>query len=779
MGPAVGSTQEAEPLPYSVEINGQASGDALLLRLPNGALLAHEDDWIRWRLKLPTGQPYVMNGERYWNLGVAPGFAAKMNPQLQRAQFQFAAAAFSASVYDLNPRKLAAAQPSTEVGGFLNYEAVGTHNAFRDGGEASSVNAGIEGGFFNARGVATSQWLGLNLDESADEGVAGATARRRILRLDTSWRSDFPDEMTTLQVGDAVGGTGLWGRPARFGGIQWARNFSTQPGFVTLPQPSVRGESALPSVLDLYVDGIRRRTLETPPGPFTVENVPVLNGQGQVEVVVRDFLGREFVLTQPYSTTSRQLRQGLHDFSYEIGFVRENFGRTSDDYGRLVATGVHRYGFDDALTGEVRAELRESDSGTVGLGAILGAGDAGIFSSAAALSAGDGNTGGLGLVGWERIMRRRLSLGLRGVFTSRDFEQTGLAEGARPASRQVAANVGFALGRQVNVGFGYVNQHNRTPATTTEAVTGTVTTRLGFASLAFRAIERFSPDRDYTLAVYLAVPLQYRTSGSAGYDYQRDEAGAWSGRSSARVQRNIPDGEGWGYRAALLDTAGTDGSDAGRGEVGAGVNLPYGTYVAEASVLDAVTSYRGTVSGGFGALGDRVFASRKILNSFGIVDAGTADIAVYVNNQLSGRTDSAGRLVLPNLLAYQGNSIRIDADELPMDYEAQQTEVTGVPYFRSGIVIPMNVRRSLSALIVVHLPDGRPLPPGAVARLQGQDRDFPVGKNGQIFVSGLQTGPNDLSIDLAEGPCTLRVEIPEGIAFQASLGPFRCAQQPN
>jgi outer membrane usher protein len=82
---------------------------------------------------------------------------------------------------------------------------------------------------------------------------------RHLLRLDTVWSRDWPDEMVNVQIGDTQGRGGWWGRPVHFGGLRLGRNFATQPGFVTTPIPLLESEAALPSMVELFIDGVARR----------------------------------------------------------------------------------------------------------------------------------------------------------------------------------------------------------------------------------------------------------------------------------------------------------------------------------------------------------------------------------------------------------------------------------------------------------------------------------------------------------------------------------------
>src|SRR5690606_33986532 len=116
----------------------------------------------------------------------------------------------------------------------------------------------------------------------------------------------------------------------RFGGVQWATNFATQPGFVSLSRPAMQGEAALPSTLELYVNDTLRLKRDVPAGPFSIQDLPVMTGRGEARLVVTDLLGREQVIVAPYYASPRLLDPGLNAWSYEIGAVREDYGLFSN-----------------------------------------------------------------------------------------------------------------------------------------------------------------------------------------------------------------------------------------------------------------------------------------------------------------------------------------------------------------------------------------------------------------------------------------------------------------
>jgi outer membrane usher protein FimD/PapC len=80
-------------------------------------------------------------------------------------------------------------------------------------------------------------------------------------------------------------------------------------------------------------------TSSVQPGPFQLTNVPIVTGAGQMQLVVRDLLGRETVISQSYCIAPVLLAPGVTDFSFEAGALRENYGTTlpSGVYSRVIS----------------------------------------------------------------------------------------------------------------------------------------------------------------------------------------------------------------------------------------------------------------------------------------------------------------------------------------------------------------------------------------------------------------------------------------------------------
>ena len=731
---------------YAVRVNGQDFGEPRLLRLPDGRLLARRVDLEEWRLRIPDVKPMLFRGEEHYPLDAFEGIAYRLNEARQELSLEIAPQYFTATVVEGTPSRFAPPVPPG-IGGFGNYDLF--YNATND---AKRLDGLFEAGLFSRLGVGVGSFL-----------VQEIGAQSRLVRLDTTWTRDFPGETKTLTLGDTAGASGVWGRPVRFGGLRYGSNFATNPGFVTFPLPALKGEAALPTTTELYVDGILRQSSTVPPGPFRITNVPVVTGQGEVRLVVRDLLGREQVISQPYYATSRLLREGLTDESNEIGMVRNNFGIRSNDYGRFMAVAQRRRGFSDSVTGDVRAELLR-DQQTVGAGGSVAFTSIGVFTGAGALSHSDQGSGALVLSAFER-QTRGVSFGLSSQWTSAGFVQLGLQPGQLAPLRVMSGNIGVSPGGYGSLGLSYVRQDNR-DRPSSEIVSGSYSLTIAkSAALIVAAFRTLTGERTQALAITLSLGFGERSSASVNYSAQPK-----ANQILLQVQENLPAGSGAGYR--MLAGTGTQGD---REEASLAMQSDTGTYVVEAGRASNVSTYRASAGGGVALLDGRAFWSRRLIDSFGVAQVpGFGNVAVYVNNQIVGRTNTDGYAMLPHLLPYQANPVRIEAGDLPIDVQIDAAQLDAVPYFRSGMLLKFPVQRSNGALLILLLEDGAPAPVGSVVKAIGRDGEFPVAQRGEVYVTGL-TEKNRLRITWREQSCELDVELGKDLPPLPKLGPFTCA----
>ena len=722
---------------------------AKVLIQTDGRVLVRKEDLLRWRLRLLDAPEQTHQDERYILLDDLSLLTYRVDAATQSLQINVPAQSMLSS--DLNANTSPAASPRMPTaGGFLNYDV----SAQRTGG-IDTVGTLLDAGLFASGGVFTTQVLnrGLNADG-------------RFIRLESTLTMDRPEQRASLRMGDAISRGGAWGRPLRFGGLQWGTNFATRPDFVTFPIPSITGLAAVPSTAEVYINNVRTYKSDIQAGPFSINELPVVTGQGDVKMVVRDLLGREQVIVQPYYASRSLLRRGLEDFSYEIGTARQNFSTTSNDYGPWLMAGTRRYGFTERFTGELHAELGAGQQ-TAGLAGTTLLSGVGIVDAAVAGSRSDMGTGGLLALGFES-QTPALNFGLRTQLASEHFKQHGLAAGTLAPSQQTTANVGWRAGSFGAVGLGYIRMDPRgQPANEIVSASFSQTFGTGW-TLGLFAFRSLGTAKNYALGMVLTHALGQRTTVSVHLNQRKGPDSA-----QVQVQQNLPAGSGVGYRVL----AGSEGSQRSKRIEGTlNLQTDHGTYALEASRFQAVDAYRASASGGLAVLGGQAFLARRLGDSFAVVRVpGFPNVQVYAENQPVARTDNSGAALVPGLRPYQKNRIGIEQGDLPLNAHVGTLEVHAVPYYRSGYDLVFPVEKANGAMLRVVMANNQAVPAGAQARVIGRENFFPVALDGEVYLLGLMR-LNRIEVTWGGEGCQFQLPYAETDEPLPDLGQFVCKE---
>jgi outer membrane usher protein len=137
---------------------------------------------------------------------------------------------------------------------------------------------------------------------------------------------------------------------------------------------------------------------------------------------------------------------------------------------------------------------------------------------------------------------------------------------------------------------------------------------------------------------------------------------------------------------------------------------------------------------------DEVALSPPVRDSFALIDLGIADVGIYRDRQLIGRTGPDGRLLVNDLRPYERNRISIDVEDLPFEAAIDADHIDVRPPPRSGALIRFPVTDGLSGEIEVIDANGDALRAGTVLVRDTDLARFPVGRGGRIFLSGVNGG---------------------------------------
>ena len=644
-----------------------------------------------------------------------------------------------------------AANAMTSSGFLLNYDALIERDRMTRASSWTELRFFHPGGVFSQTGV---------FDTSPDS--------QAYLRYDTYWRHDNPVEMTTLQLGDTISGSLAWSRSIRMAGVQWRKNFALRPDLVTFPVPALGGSAAVPSSVDVYLDGIRRFGGNVPAGPFVIRETPGLIGNLQATVVTRDALGRESVVNVPLYIDTRMLAAGLSSYSFEAGMPRRDYGFRSWGYEhRLAASAAYRYGVSDRLTAEYHAE-GSSGLANAGVGALVSLSGYGVASGSLSGSTGRRNGNGAQIgVGYQYLARSFSfdSLFQRTVGDFRDLATLG-GSGVPTAMDRVTVSSPFWENRTLSLS--YIGMRGP-DFPTSRVLSANVSWPVRSAgSLNVGAFRDMANSRSYGVFAMLSFTLGPNTVGSLSWARQQGATQALAGATRS------PDyGGGWGW-----NVLGGVNDSVRIGQAQAQYLGRYGQATALAQAYDRQTRVGVGLTGSVVAMDGGVYPARRIFDSFALVKT-DADASVPVlREQLPvGRTDGGGYLVIPDLNGYQTNRLSVDATNLPADMRIMPASRAVVPETGAGVLVAFPVHRYRAALITLVTPDGTPVQVGASVTHRETGAQTIVGYEGQTFIDGLQP-ENALVVSQANGTCSATFAYdPVSQGAMARIGPLVCTPQ--
>jgi outer membrane usher protein len=762
-----------EALALEVTINGASTHKIGEFMRRDGALLARPDELGELGLRVAPDTPRTPDG--MVDVGRLPGVSFSLDPAAQTLRLSAQPDRLVGSLLTARPETVSDAPLESGAGATLNYDLTDSV-----AGGRHSASGAFDLRLFSPWGVASTGALAYARADRAH--ASGATA----IRLDSTYvYSDF-GRQRRYRLGDTISGGLAWTRPVRLGGAQLSHDFSMRPDLVTFPVPLVEGSAAVPSTVDVLVNGARVLSGQVDPGPFQVSQLPVLSGAGSVSMTVRDALGRQVTTTLPFYASPALLAEGLRTWSVEAGAVRRDWGVVSNDYGALAASAIWRGGLSPTLTVEAHAE-GTSGQAMFGAGLVADVFHLAVANLAVAGSSASGRQGVQVSVGVDRLARG-FSFGASGVFATADYRDVAAMNGDPVTIRQINANAGVSLGRWGSAGVAYALSDRKLstlpgrgltslapgvgfPFGTAQKVrvlTASYSLQIGRASLYASGFHDFVRGGGDGATIGLTVPLGPRNSVTASAN-----TGS-SPHVTLQAQQSVNAIGDWGYQLFL-------GGGGREHEFAQGqYKAPWALLTAGVDRQSGETTGRLDVQGAVSLLDGRLFASNPIYGSFAVVDAGgVAGVPVLYENRDAGRTDASGRRLVPDLRSFDVNRLSIDPTGLPPDVLAPQTAREVRPPERSGVVVKFPVRIAHAALVVLQDEQGRPLPVGSMATLRPGGVASPVGYDGEAFFEDLSPR-NRLDVRLQDGSgCAVAFDYAPLKGDVPKIGPIVCRRGPR
>lgn len=552
----------------------------------------------------------------------------------------------------------------------------------------------------------------------------------------------------------------------------------SQRGFA----PVIRGIASSNAEVSVRQNGYIIYQQNVAPGAFEITDLNSTTNSGDLEISVKEADGTVHSWTQPYSSVAVMQRPG--QIKYEVTAARFRADNNSQQNEPLFTQGSAIYGINNILTtfGGLTASV-DYQAGNVGVGLVPG--ELGAFSfdvtwARATLDDNTRHTGQSYRVLWSgkidatdtNFTLASYRYSTAGYYSFADanqrYDEDDWTFRYNKRNRVQASISQSLLGSSL-----YLNGYQQDYWGTSQrerSVTAGINRTFGGVSahLACTYTTSGDDDSDRMISLGFSVPLsRWLPNSWASYSLSNSRHGDTS--QSLGLSGTLFDDQRLNYSLQQSHTNhdGTDNSSlytSYRSEY-ANVNAGY-YYGADDS---SRVSYG--ISGAVVAHPEGVTLSQPLGDQFAIVSTGGAS-GVRFKNQRGIQTDWFGNAIIPSLTAYQQNTLRVDTTTLPEDVDTNATAVMVIPSRSAAVVARFDARVGYRVLVTLTRDNGRPVPFGAVASVEGQSQSGIVDDGGLLYLAGIgeQAGVNvQWGTDAAQR-CRARVQIPATASVPRATG---------
>jgi outer membrane usher protein len=753
----------AEIIIVDIVLNQETKGEFFVRRKEDGDFLVRKEDLRAIGFQELPGSIAVWEGEPHVSLRSMEGLSFLFHEKTLSLEITAPPMLLPKRTLDFGAKRQPKVLYPKDTGAFLNYRL-----DYSAGDSFDFRSFGITNEFGFRRGEYLF-FTDSTYNRTDDEDT--------FVRLMSSVIYDRRQELQRIAVGDVLAFSGDLGSSLNLGGLSFSKIFRIDPYFIRYPVAGFSGTASLPSDLEVYLNGMRIRTEKISPGEFDLKNISYFGGVGLVSAVIRDASGKMEAIYYPFYFTDDLLKSGLHEYSYNAGFLREEFGNKSNEYGGLAFSAFHRYGISDLLNigfGTEGADDRYNLGPQVSCRLPW---EIGIVSLSLSGSFDDGRGGGAALASYlyedRRISARVLLKGF-----SEDYVTAGEESGTEKTRYEANAGLGYGTSEFGNLSLDFTavekyQGQDRYSGSLSYSRNLTVDCRV------FASFQRTWEEESFN-DIFVGVTYYPYRSVSASATYRReDEADI----EEILVQKNAPVGEGIGFRGSIEREDSPEESSTT-------VN-PFLQYNTKYGILTGEyrgkfpddggkrESYQLSASGGIAYVGNTFGFSRPITDSFGLVTVGDlAGVRVYQNNQEIGRTNAKGEVFVPNLGSYYENQVSIEDKDIPIDYSISEVMRYVSPPLRSGSVVAFDVKKfqAITGFLKIRV-DGEVKPVEfreVKMRVDRQETSFPTGTGGELYLENLRPGTYEASFLYEEKPCAFDIRIPETEEMIIDLGELVC-----
>lgn len=748
-----------QPVIVELTLNRVKRGAYPIVLRAGGDFLLRGVDLGTMGVTLPSGSASTIDDEEYFSLRDLGATAVRFDEASLALYADLPAERLPKQGIDFLGQKSPAMIPPSEHSVFFNYRLLNSGN------DVNGAESWLLGGE-----------LGVRINELLFRTEAAHNRyenERETIRYGSSITYDNRENLQRLVVGDFVASSGLLGKTLSFGGISFSKSYTIDPYFIYQPMAGFVGTVNAPSEVEVYLDGMRLRSDTLAPGEFELKNLNYYGGRRDLEMVIRDTFGREQRFAYPYYFSGQNLRQGLHDYSYNAGWVRNGVGTANDEYGDWAVSAYHRYGLSDVLTFGVRGEA-EAARFNLGPIAVIRLNRWGVVSGAVSRSGSERDTGWAASAGY---LYQAKEFHLQGAWRrySPGYETVASLETEDRPEQEVAVSTGYGVPGFGRLGLGY--RHLSQYQGSDQKVFSLSYSRTFYRAWnLMAAVTKTATSEESSTGFYINLSYHPGHSVNTTLSHQQNEDGY---SDIFQISNTTPVGEGLGYRITA-DRSMTDVSERVHFSPSVQYNGRYGIVSAalhseSQTGAGTTTGYQWGVSGGIGYVADSVNFARPITDSFAVIEVGDIEgVRVYHSSQEIGRTDKEGRVFLPNLGSYRVNRIAVDDSDIPINYTIGARELNVSPPLRSGSLIHFDVKRFQAVSGYLRVKLGSDWVPVEYATLRvdadGIRKRFPTGRDGEFYLEDLAPARYRARFEYRGVHCDFELAVPASEEMIIELG---------
>ena len=748
-----------QPLVATVRVNAVPKDDRHVLMDDRGAFLVKRVDLAEIARVPESSTVYRVEGEEYVALASIPGLRVRFDEATLALELSFPPESFAPQTYDLRAEAGPIDITAPPTSGLVNYRLA------QAGGGGSRQRTSLTADMALSYGGWTLR------NQSFHSRGGGETVATR---LETQAVRDDRGNLRRWIVGDATTPGMPLGTAIPFGGLTFAKTYAIDPAFRRQPAAGYRGLAEFPSQVDFYVGGTLVSRQQVAPGPFDIRNFSYFGGRRDVRVVVRDTFGREHTVAYPFYFANQGLAAGLHDYSYQAGWIRDP---DLERYRDFMVSAFHQYGFTDTLTAGYRAEASR-DIANGGPDVYLRTESFGLFEAHVAGSHDRrSGRGGYAASFGHAFQWRDFSTQLLAQRYSRDYAVLDNGSPARLPLRDHSGSVSYSVPGFGTFGLGFTELQLR-EGPSERSVNASYSVALG-REVSLTALVRRNVRGERGTEAF--VSLQYVPNERATVSMSHNRTFAGTRTTSLSASTTVPSGEGVAYAVAADHQVSETGVRSGSLAPRVAWHGSRALITAEAIHLrgdsfEPSTGYTVSLAGALVAAGRHVALTRPVADSFAVVqiEPPLPGIRVYENSQEVGRTDENGRILLPNITSYARNRAGIQDRDVPIEYAIDRVGKTFAPPTRSGTYVQFDltrIRAYTGVFVIRRRGIERPLEYHVViVNANGKSIEVPTAKGGEFYAENLPAGIHEATVETADGPCRFRFTVPAAAGDAITMG---------